>query len=140
MEGPQRVRMGKLRDGEAASVWRAAEFVVDERIIETSGGGIGGGGGIEDTVKPRPIDRAETHGARFAGSIEIASGQLETADDATSLANGFDFGVGGRILGGGDTVDGLGDDFAVLHDQGSEGTTLAGVYVLDGQGDGALQE
>ena len=129
-----------MRDVEAASVGRTTEFVANKGVIETSGGGIGSGGGIKDTVKPRPINRAETHGARFAGCIEIAAGQLEIAEDATSLANGFDFSVGSGIVGRGDAVDAFGDDFAVLHDQGSEGTTLAGVYIFGGQGDGALEE
>jgi len=69
LEGAQRVRMGELRDGEAANVGRATEFVVDEGVVETSSGGIGSGGSVEDTVRPRPIDCAEAHGARFAGSI-----------------------------------------------------------------------
>jgi hypothetical protein len=140
LERAQRVGMGKLRDGETASVWCATELVVYKGVIETSGGGIGGGGSEENTVKPRPIDCAEAHGTRFAGSIEIAATQLEIAEDATSLANSFDLGVGGRIDSRGDPVDCFGDDLAFLHDQGSEGTTLAGVYIFDGQGDGALQE
>ncbi len=117
-----------------------AEFVVDEGVVETSGSGIASGGCVENTVRTRPIDCAEAHGARFAGSIEIAAGQLESAQDATGLANGFDFGVGRGIVGGRNAIDGFGDDLAVLYDQGSKGAALAGVYIFDGQGDGALEE
>ena len=132
--------MRNLRDGEAASVGRATQFVANKGVIEASGGGIGSAGGVKDAFKPRPIDRAEAHGTRFAGSVEIAAGQLEIAEGATSLANGFDFSVSSGIVGGRDAVDGFGDDLAILHDESGEGTALAGVYIFGGQGDGALQE
>jgi len=140
LEGTQRFRMEQLRDGETAVAGRATEFFVDKGVVEASGGSIGGAGSVEDTVRASPIDRAEAHGARFAGSVEIATGQLEVAEDATGLANGFDFGVGGRVTGRGDAVGAFGDDLAVLDDQSGEGATLAGVHIFDGEGDGALQE
>lgn len=125
LERAQRVGLGELRDGEAASVGRTAEFVVDEGIVETSSGGIGSGGSVENMFRTRPIDCAEAHGARFAGSIEIAPGQLEAVEDATGLADGFDFGVGRRIVGGRNAINGFGDDLAALYNKGSEGAALA---------------
>ncbi len=140
MEGTQRIRMEQLRDGETSVTGRAAEFFVDEGVVKAGGGSIGGGGGVEDTVRASPVDRAEAHGARFAGRVEIAAGQLETAEDAAGLANGLDFSVGGRVVGGGNAVGAFGDDLAVLNDQSGEGATVAGVHIFDGEGDGALQE
>lgn len=116
MERAQRFRMGNMSDKEATSVGCAAEFIVDESIIETSGSSISGGGRVVDTVWARPINCTETHGAGFTGRVEIASGQLEIGEDTTRVANGFDFGVSGVVVGRCDTVDGFGDDFAVFHD------------------------
>jgi len=132
--------MEQLRDGETAGTGRAAEFFVDEGVVEVSGGSIGGGGGVEDTVRASPVERAEAHGARFAGRVQIAAGQLEVAKNAAGLANGLDFGVGGRVVGGCDAVGAFGDDLAVFNDQSGEGATVAGVHIFDGEGDGALQE
>jgi len=114
--------------------------LVDEGVVEASSGSIGGGGGVEDTVRASPIDRPEAHGARFAGSVKVATRQLEIPEDAAGLANGLDFGVGGRVIARCDAVDALSDDFAVLDDQGGEGATLAGVHIFDGERDGALQK
>ena len=132
--------MERLRDGETAVARRATEFFVNKSVVEAGGGSIGGSGSVEDTVRASPIDRPEAHRARFAGSVKVATRQLEIADNAAGLANGLDFGVGGRVIARCDAVNALSDDFAVLDDQSGEGATLAGVHIFDGEGDGTLQE
>src|ERR1700739_2110997 len=66
---------GNHRDGTLAQ--RLGDFAIDKRIVESDLGSVRRQVAEVDAGQPRPIDRAQAHGTRFAGSINFAAGQLE---------------------------------------------------------------
>src|ERR1700749_3892487 len=75
------------------------DLVIDHRIIETGIGSFVTGAGIDHPSRPGPVDRPETHGAGFAGSIEVAVGELIIPEGFAGIADGHDFGMGRGIIG-----------------------------------------
>src|SRR5271170_7531865 len=84
-----------------------------------------------DARGARPINRPEAHGAGLAGRVKLAIAKLEEPKFLARLANGHDFRVGGGIVGRGDAVRALGDDFAVLHDDRTERPTIPRAHVFN---------
>jgi hypothetical protein len=64
---------------------------------------------------------------------------LEGGEDSAGFANGYDFGVGGRIIRGGDAIRAFGEDLAVFGDDRTERAS-AGVQVVERKGDGSSHE
>jgi hypothetical protein len=125
-----------LLEGYAALARRLGDFAEDEGVVEAGGGCVCGGGAVENSIEARPVDCAEAHGAGLGAAVEIAAGQLKTCKLAAGGADGDDFCVGRGVGFGGDAICAFREDFAILHDDGAEGSA-AGADVFDGEGDGA---
>jgi hypothetical protein len=100
---------------------REIEFVVNEGVVESRGGGIACAAGVENARGSGPVDRTQTHRTRFAGGVEVAAVELEGGELRAGGADGDDFGVGGGVVGGGDAVDAFDEDFFIADDEGGEG-------------------
>ena len=96
--------------------------------------------GVIDGCGPGPVNRSETHGAGFATGIKLASGELVCAEERAGAADGDYFGVGRRIVAGGDKINAFRDDAAVAHDDGSERTAGSAACVFHRETDGVLHE
>ena len=74
---------------------------------------------INDAGKAGMEDRARTHGAGFERDEKLATGQTVIAQMARGIAQGDDFGMGGRIIFADGHVKAAPDDLAVVHDHGA---------------------
>ena len=88
---------GRLLE-EARAVFDRAHLLIRRAEIEPADAGEGNGGGA--------------HGARLERDIEIAIGEPLAAELASGLADGQQFGMGGRVAVGERAVAGCGDDGA----------------------------
>ena len=111
------------------------QFLVDEVVGEVDGGSILFRVAVVDALDMRPIDGAQTHGARLAGGIDDAVRKVEGAQFAACLADGVHLGMGGGVVVAGDAVRAAGDNFSVLHDDGPEGTATI-FHTFVGEADG----
>ena len=80
----------------------------------------------------RPIDGAQAHRARLAGGIDVASGEVERAQTARSLAYAVHLGVRRRVVVDSNAVRRLGDDFVATYDDRSE-RSAASAHTLLGE-------
>ena len=129
----------KFAHGNAASLMGDLKFAVDEGVVKSCGGGIGGGGSVENARGPSPVDGAEAHGAGFAGGVEVAMIELEGFETLASFADSDDFGVRGGVIGGGDPVGPGGDERAILGDDRGKGSAAV-ADVFKSEGDGLAHE
>ena len=77
-------------------------------------------------------------GTRTLGDAEVA--MLELTAQRAGLADGHDFTMGGRVIGGDHAVVSLADDLAVLDHHRAKGTTGPGFHAHPGELDGAAHE
>src|SRR5690606_4728919 len=89
---------------------RPSDLRVDERVVESGSGGVLHRGRVEHAVGPRPIDRAEAHGTRLAGRINIAPFELKGAHAGARAAHRDDLRMGGRIVTARHEIRALADD------------------------------
>jgi len=101
---------GRLLEN-ARAVFDAAAFGVISAEIEPPDAGEADGGGA--------------HGARFECDVEVAIGQARRLQYVASRTNNQQFGMGGGVRSLDDAVAGLGDDFAVVHDESADGDFAA---------------
>ena len=64
---------------------------------------------------------------------------MEGGEDSAGFANGYDFGVGGGIIRGGDAIGAFGEDAAVFGDDRAE-RAAAGAQVVERKGDGSTHK
>ena len=83
------------------------------------GGIIARCGEIKD-IEPCPVYGGEAHGAGFAAGIDFAACEREGIKICAGIANGFDFRMGGRIVGRGDAVPSAPDNFTAFDYHGAE--------------------
>src|SRR5262245_49278348 len=93
-----------------------------------------------EPVKMRPVNRGQAHRAWLAGGIELAADKMKDAQPGTSVANGDDLGVCGRIARRSDHIGAAADDLASLHDHRAERSAAAGSHAVDGQANGLAHE
>jgi len=115
-------------------------FPVDEGVVETGFRGIGCSCGEINAIEARPVNGPQAHEARLTASINLTTCELKCSEFLAGFSNGNHFGVGGGIVRWGYTVSGLGDNFSILYNQRTEGTAVAGLYILQCERDGALHE
>ena len=118
---------------------REFQFAIDESIVESCVGSIVLRGGIEEMGESCPIDGAQTHGARFAGSIDVASLEVEIVQLCGSRTNGLHFGMGCGVAVGRYAVDAFGQDFAVSGNDGAKRSSAV-AHVFEGQVNGPLHQ
>ena len=70
----------------------------------------------------------EAHGAGFAAGVQGTTRQLEFTQVIARLTDRHHFGMGGRVVGAGDTVVAARDHLTVLHDHTAERTALVALH------------
>ncbi len=111
------------------------QLLVDEVVGEVNGGGILFRVAVIDALDMRPIDGAQTHGARLAGGIDDAVRKVEGAQFAAGLTDGVHFCMGGGVIVAGHAIGAASYDFTVPHDDCPEGTAAV-LHALIGQPNG----
>ena len=118
---------------------RLSQLVVDECVVEAGVGRVCRNPGVENPRRPRPVDRANTHGAGLAGGVEFAAFQLKFVECAASFTNGDDFGVRRRIIRRRYAVRAFGNDVPIFdHDAAERAATRADIF--ESERDGAANE
>lgn len=92
------------------------------------------------TVGSRPIDGAETHGARLARSVDLTSGQLKASKSPASSANRDDLGVRRGVIDRRHLVCSLRDDLSGSRHDCAERSAPALPHIFDRKGYGAGQQ
>src|SRR5712692_1907744 len=106
------------------------EFTVDERIIKTDFGCVLSGVGEINARKAGPIDCADTHGARFARSVQFAISEFEYAEFRARLTDGEYFRMRCRIIGRRNLIQAFGDDLTISDDHRAERPAASGPNTL----------
>ena len=114
----------------------AIEFIV----AESNGCRFGPTVREDNALDACPVGRRQAHRAWFAGSVERAASEVKVAELVTGGTNGADFGMGGGIATGDDTVPAFGNDPAVAHYHRAEWAAFAGLAAESRQFNGAVQE
>ena len=86
-----------------------------------------------------PINGTQTHGARFARGIEVAAGEVESAQLTAGRTYGLYFGMSRGVVVGRDAVDTGGYHPAVFDNDCPKGTTSV-LDVVGGQTNGLAHE
>jgi hypothetical protein len=113
----------KWHAGNATMVGNFGYLVVDERIAEAAARGIDAGIGIIDFDDMSPVDCAQAHGTRLAGSIEFTIVEVKSLELCTCLTYGHYFRMGCRIVRRRHTIHSRGNYLAVAHNDGTKGAT-----------------
>jgi len=116
------------------------KFLVDERVVETNLGSVGGNIAVVNASQAGPVDRAKTHWTGLAGGIDLAIMKVEGVEFGACFSDGNQFGVRRRIVDRCDAIYAFGDDATVFHDYGAEGPAFAGEHIIDGELNGAGHE
>ena len=130
----------KLRGWQRALGTFFAEFAIEKGVVEPGARGIGGAAAVIDGIEARPVGRREAHGARLATGVKLAAGKPERAEPGARSADSIYFTVSCGIVGGGDRVCSLSDNFAVTNDQRGKRPTPAAGDVLRRERNGAAHE
>jgi hypothetical protein len=91
----------------------------------TEGAPFGVVGGVDNARNPRLNDRTSTHSAGFEGDVEDGAGQAIVAEQARSLPNDDDFGVGRGVIIANGAIAGARKNRIVVDEYGADGD-LAG--------------
>src|SRR5580700_2645411 len=108
---------------------RLRDFSIDQRIVKPDSGSIGIGIAKINAGKASPVDCTQTHGARLAGSVDLAAFQIEDSKFLAGRANGNYLGVRGWIVGRGDLIGGFGNHGPVFDYDSAERSAASGVDV-----------
>lgn len=130
----------EVNGGDGAIGEGERDLAIQEGVVEAGCCGLCGSAAIINRAEPSPVDGGEAHGAWLAGGIDFAAGEGEAAELGAGVADGGNLSVGGGVVAGGDAVGAGGEDLAVAHNDGSEGSATAGDDVLSRQLDGLLHE
>lgn len=133
-EGVQGFFIEQMDEGYGTAVDGLVELFIDEAIGEVDVGGVLLGVAVINASEMCPVDGAEAHGARLAGGVDDAVGQVEGAEFSAGLTDGVHLGVGRRVVIDGDTIGASCDDLAILDDDGTEGASSV-LHALIGQAD-----
>jgi hypothetical protein len=112
---------------------RLRDLRIDQRIVEANERGIGRAVSETDASQVRPVDGAQAHRARLAGSKDFAIAQLEGTKLAARLTDGNDLRMCGGIECGGDLICSFGNDGIILDHHRAEGPAPTGMHILDRQ-------
>ena len=109
-----------------------------------AGAGFGIGSGVDQAGDAGVEDSAGAHGAGFERDVESAAFVvfIEEAivfEGAAGVAEGDDLGVGGGVVFAEDAVLAMGDDLALVDDDGAD-RDFAGGFGGAGFGDGGAEE
>src|SRR5258708_39002712 len=116
------------------------EFAIDQRIVKSNLRRIRTGIRKINSRQPSPVDRSQAHGARLAGTIDLAAFQIESAEFLAGFANGEHFRVGGGIVRGSHLIRAFANDGAVFHDYRTERSAASRVDVINRELNGAGHE
>lgn len=116
------------------------QLLIDQAVVEARVGGIGARGGVHDARGPRPVQRAQAHGAGLAAGVHRAAVQLEGIELGTRRTDRHHLGMRRGVVAAGDAVVALAHHLPVLHDHAAKGTALAALHAGAGQGDGLAEE
>ena len=115
------------------------QFAIDEGIVEAGLGGIVLGGGIVEVVEPRPVDCAETHGARLARGVDVAAREVKSVQFRRCGTDGLHLGVRRGVVVGCHAIHALGNHLAAARNHRSERAAPV-AHILHGQVDGPLHQ
>jgi hypothetical protein len=88
----------------------------------TDGAGFGVVGTVDELANARLDDRPGTHGTGFEGDVEATALEVPAVEDASSVSQGEDFGVGGGVAIALFAVTGTGDELILgIDDDGPDG-------------------
>lgn len=122
-----------LDGGDVALGMKLFELAIDKGVIEANFSGVLCSVGEINSREAGPIDCTKAHGTWFARGVKLAILEFEDAKFSASLANGHDFCMSRRIIGGGHLIEALGKDCVVLYNDRTEGTTTPGLNAIDRQ-------
>ena len=115
------------------------QLLIDKIVVETYSGRVLTVVGVVDVIQMGPVDGTQTHGARLARSVNLASAQVERAQPQGGRADGAHLGVGRGVGVQGHHVGRLGHDDPAAGYHGTKGAAALAHAVL-AQGDGAAHQ
>src|SRR5579884_2507975 len=140
LESSQRLLVHELLHDQFAFGDWTRDFGVDEIVVETDPCGVLARVGVIDFPHSRPVNRRKAHRTRFATRVQFAIVEMKSFQSPAGFADGHDFCVRGRVVGGSDLVPALADDFALAHDDRAERPALVAPHHLKGDADGFAHE
>lgn len=129
-----------LNHGNSALGVGPRDLRINSGIVKADFGSVGCKIAKINFVDVRPIDRSETHGAGFAGGIEITAPQFEAAKFLARLPDREHLGVRCGIVRCSDLIGSLRYDDAFFDDDGAERSTASGTDIVDRELNGAGHE
>ena len=129
-----------LNHGNLALGVRLGDFCVDCRIIKADFRRVRCEIAKVNSVNSSPVDRAQAHGARFAGGIEVTAPEFETAKFLTRLADGQYFSVRRGVVHRRNLIRTFRYDDAFFDNDTAEWPAASGAYILERQLNGAGHE
>jgi len=139
-KGLQSLSMKQLlhRDPSAAN-WKR-DLAINKIIIESDPRCIFSRVAVENPPESRPINRRQTHRARFAARIQFAIIKLEGPEPLAGIANSNNLGMRRGIVGGSDLVTAASDNPTASDDDCAKRSTFTAAHHVYGKPNGLAHE
>jgi hypothetical protein len=136
----QRLLAHHLNHGYLTLGVRLRDFRIDRGIVKADSGGILREIAKVNFANPGPVDCTETHGAGFAGRVQITVPQFEARKFLASLADRQHFRMRRGVVRRRNSIGSLGNDVAVFHDNATERAAASGTDIFKRESNGAGHE